>query len=62
MPKLKMFNVANMSFNPIRENLWKISEFTVTLYVLKDSSFYFDAINLRWSIVYIEGSQVIISK
>ena len=26
-----------------------------------DSSFYFDTIHLGWSIVYIEGSQVIIS-
>ena len=27
-----------------------------------DSSFWFDAINLGWSIVYIEGAQVIIKK
>ena len=31
----------------------------LTLYALMDSSFWFDAINLGWSIVYIEGSQVI---
>ena len=44
------------------------SEFTVlmdfsflTLYILMDSSVWFDTINFRWSIIYIEGSQVIIS-
>ena len=34
--------------------------FTITLYAQMDSSFWFDAINLGWSIVYIEGSQVIL--
>ena len=33
----------------------------LTLYALMDSSFWFDAINLGWSIVYTERSQVIIS-
>ena len=33
-----------------------------TLYALMDSSFWFETINLRRSIVYIKGSQVIISK
>ena len=33
----------------------------LTLYIPKDSSFWFDTINFRWSIIYIEGSQVIIS-
>ena len=31
----------------------------LTLYVLIHSSFWFDTINLGWSIVYIVGSQVI---
>ena len=31
------------------------------LYALSDFSFWLGAINLGWSIVYIEGSQVIIS-
>ena len=35
--------------------------FFITLYLLMDSSFWFDAINLGWSIVYIEESQVTIS-
>ena len=34
----------------------------LTLYALMDSSFWFDIINFGWSTVYIEGSQVIISK
>ena len=34
----------------------------LTLCALMDSSFWFSAINLEWSIEYIEGSQVIISK
>ena len=34
----------------------------LTLYALMDSSFWFDTINLGWSIVYIEGTQVITSK
>ena len=33
-----------------------------TLYALMDSSFWFETINLRRSIVYVKGSQVIISK
>ena len=33
----------------------------LTLYALMDSSFWFDATNLGWSIVYTERSQVIIS-
>ena len=33
----------------------------LTLYALMDSSFWFDAINMGWSIVCTEGSQVIIS-
>ena len=34
----------------------------LTLYVLMDPSFWFDTINMRWSIVYIEGLPVIVSK
>ena len=34
----------------------------LTLYALMDSSFWFETINLRRSIVYIKGSKVIISK
>ena len=34
----------------------------LTLYALMDSSFWFYTINLRWSITYIEGLQVMISK
>ena len=30
----------------------------LTLYTLKDSSFWFNALNLGWGIVYTEGSQV----
>ena len=33
-----------------------------TLYALMDSSFWFETINLRRSIVYMKGSQAIISK
>ena len=33
----------------------------LTLYVRMDSFVWFDTMNLGWSIVYIEGSQVIIS-
>ena len=33
-----------------------------TLYALMNSSFWIETINLAWSIVYINGSQVIISK
>ena len=36
--------------------------FPFTLNALMDSSFWFDIINLGWSIVYIERSQVVISK
>ena len=31
----------------------------LTFYALMDSSLWFDAINLEWSIAFIEGSQVI---
>ena len=34
----------------------------LALSVQMDSSFRFDTINLRWAIVYFEGSQVIVSK
>ena len=34
----------------------------LTPYAPMDSSFWFDTINLGWFIVYIKGSQVIISK
>ena len=34
----------------------------LTLYALMDSSFWFDTINFGWSIIYTEGSQVIISQ
>ena len=34
----------------------------ITLYVLMDSTFWFDTIILGWYILYIEGSQIIISK
>ena len=34
----------------------------LTLYALMDSSFSFDMMNLEWSIVHIEGTQVIIFK
>ena len=34
----------------------------LTLYILMCSSFWFDTANLGWSIIYIEGSQVVISK
>ena len=30
------------------------------IYALMDSSFWFNTINFEWSIVYIEGSQVIV--
>ena len=33
----------------------------LTLHALMDSSLWFDTINYGWSIVYIEGSQVILS-
>ena len=36
----------------------KSSATLLTLYVIKDSSFWFDTVNSRWSIVYIECSQV----
>ena len=35
-----------------------LSTMFLTCYVLMDSSFLFDAVNLGWSIVYIEGSQI----
>ena len=35
---------------------------TLTVYALIDSSFWFDTINFGCSIVYIKGSQVIISE
>ena len=34
---------------------------SLTLYALIDCSFWFDTINLGWLIVYIEGSQAVIS-
>ena len=34
----------------------------ISLYVIMDSSFWFDAMSLGWSIIYIEGSQGMISK
>ena len=34
----------------------------ITLYTLMDSILWFETINLRWSIVYIEGSKVISSE
>ena len=34
----------------------------ITLYLLIDSSFWFDTINLEWFIVYIEGLHVIFCK
>ena len=42
-------------------NLYYIALQSLALYELMDSSFWFDAINLRWSIIYTEVSQVIIS-
>ena len=39
-----------------------ISIINVTLYAQIDYSFWFNTIKLEWSIVYIEGSQFIISK
>ena len=36
--------------------------FKLTPYALMDSSFWFDAIHLGWSIISTEGSQVMVSK
>ena len=43
-------------------NLLILTRGILTLFVLLDLSFWFDTINLGWSIVYIEELQVIISK
>ena len=45
---------------PVFDSLGK-NEKELTLYTLMDSSFWFDAINLVWSIVCIKGSHVIFS-
>ena len=37
---------------------FRLVQLQLTLYALMGSSFRFDALNLGWSIVYIEGSQV----
>ena len=66
-PKHKFFLFfLNMEFTIIMpwDFVWKLAfdGNTLTLYALMDSSFWFDTINLGWSIVYIKGSQVKISK